>query len=196
MRSILRSTTLRLLVVFSALTLVGLAACGDDDSGDDAAPVQADDSSGADSDGDAGSDSSDDGGTDAPAPSGGGTATLTIGDETWEFTTVRCAIGSDQTQSDEYDFSLSAIENGLQLSVDRAAEGGQYGDGVEIDDIEDFENPSVSRSAPAFDPTGGQSEPFVQIDGKNVTAESMFTDGTLDDPFSDPTPGTLEATCP
>ena len=48
------------------------------------------------------------------------TATLTIGDETWEFDTVRCAEGSE-TQSDEWDFSLSAIQDGLQLSVSRAA---------------------------------------------------------------------------
>jgi hypothetical protein len=134
------------------------------------------------------------------APSSGtGTATLTIGDETWEFTTVRCATGSDQTKSDQWDFSLSAIENGLQLSVDRAAASGQYGDSIEIDDIENIRDPSVKWSAPGIDPATGPVDggPFVQVDGKTVTAETTFTDGTSDDgTVGTPVPGTLQATCP
>ena len=105
---------------------------------------------------------------------------------------MRCADGSDQTGSDEYDFSLSAIQDGLQLSVDRAADTGQYGDGVQLDDITNFEDPSVSWSAPPLGTPGG--EPFVEVDGKEVRADASFGDGT--DPTAAPVAGSLEATCP
>ncbi len=184
MQLIDRSTTRLFRVILASLTVLALGACSSD--GSDGEAAAAPDATASDSR--------------APAPSsGGGTATLTIGGETWEFTTVRCATGSDETKSDEWDFSLSAIENGLQLSVDRAADTGQYGDSIEIDDIKNFEDPSVKWSAPGIDPTRGpvDSQPFVEVDGKSVTAETTFTDGTNDDgTLGAPVPGTLQATCP
>jgi hypothetical protein len=146
-----------------ALALLLLPACGDDDGGSQ--PAASDTGGDADTGGD-GSTTAGDQTTAGGGPAGGGSATLTIGGETWTFDTVRCAVG-EETQSDEWDFVLSAIQDGLQLSVDRGAETGQYGDSIELDDIEDFENPSVSWSAPAVDltdPSYGY-EPFVDVDG-------------------------------
>lgn len=198
-----RSIRRHLLLGIAVVTVGLLGACGDDDTTDAAdsseSPTETDDAGTTDTGGD---DSEDDGEDDdggSTGASGSGTATLTIGDETWEFDTVQCAEGTDQTQSDEYDFVLSAIQGGLQLTADRGTDTGQFGDGVRLDDIDDFENPSVSWSAPALDPTAsGDDVPFVEVDGKQVTAEANFTDGTLD-PGSQMTsavPGTLTATCP
>jgi hypothetical protein len=184
---------LSVLVTALAVGLVVLPACGDDSGSDQATGGTTADGGGS-SDTTGGDETTTGGGQ-----AGGGTATLTIGDETWTFDTVRCAFG-EETQSDEWDFVLSAIQDGLQLSADRAADTGQYGDDVQLDDIEDFENPSVSWSAPAFDPTSGSSgdEPFLEVDGKEVRAETTFTDGIAADSgtLPDPVPGTLEATCP
>ncbi len=137
------------------------------------------------------------------SPSGsasGGTATLTIGDDRWEFTTVQCAFGTDETRNDDWDFSLSAIQDGLQLSATGGAPGGRYGDSVELNDIKDFENPSVGWSAP-FVPVGsGQAKPtdVLEIDGKTVTASVDFVDTRDDSSFAQNAgvAGTLEASCP
>ena len=184
MHPIDRSTTRLLCVILLSLTVLASGACSSGSSDGQAA---------------SGADATASGSRAAAPSSGGGTATLTIGGETWEFTTVRCATGSDETKSTQWDFSLSAIENGLQLSVSRAADTGQYGDSIEIDDIKNFENPSVKWSAPGIDPTTGpvDSGPFVTVDSKDVTAETTFTDGTKEGGTPGaPVPGTLQATCP
>jgi hypothetical protein len=172
-------------VLVAGALAFGAAACGDDDDGGDAAPDTTAD----------GSDGGEDAG-DVQAPEEGGSATLTIGDETWEFSSVACAFGTEETQSEQWDFSLSAIQDGLQLSAERGAEGGPYGDIVEIDDIEDFENPSVSWVAPALTATSADAQQFLEVDGNQVTAEAEFSDNTADDPLQEPVSGTLEATCP
>lgn len=116
---------------------------------------------------------------------GGGGATLTVGDDTWTFDSVLCAFGPEQIGQEGAVFVLSAIEDGLQLYV--SVDG--FGDSVSIDDIADFENPSVSLSA--FDSEQGS---FVAIDGKSVNAQAEFMD-TLSEDFAT-YPGTLQATCP
>ena len=113
---------------------------------------------------------------------GGGTATLTVGDQTWTFAPLLCAFGVDQTGQEGTEFVLSSIQDGMQMyaAVD------SFGHSISIDDIENFETPSVSLST-----TG---DGFISIDGKNVTADAEFIDGTTDD-FSS-TPGQFSATCP
>lgn len=194
-----RSTRTRVtrLVVAGAMA-VALAACGGDD--DDGEAVTPDPEDLAEDPQGAVDDLADDL-QDQQDQQGGGSATLTIGGETWEFDSVLCAFGTEETRNEDWDFSLSAIQDGLQLSVSGGAEGGPYGDDITLDDIEDFENPSVSWSAPAFvlpspeNPTAERVRDFVEIDGKEISAEADFSDGTSDDPTAS-VPGTLSATCP
>jgi hypothetical protein len=182
-----------------AALAIGLTGCGgDDDAGPDATGPDATEPAGA-SAGDDSTDGDDDDADDDDASGaeessgGGGTATLTVGGTTYEFSGVLCAFG-DETRNEDWDFTLSAIQDGMQLSAERAAEGGRFGDSIALDDIEDFENPSVSWTAPAFAPGSPTDESFVEIDGKNVSAEVDFSGGTSDDLTA--VPGTLTATCP
>lgn len=123
--------------------------------------------------------------------SGAGSATLTVGGDTWSFDGALCAFGEEQTGQEGAEFVLSAIQNGLQLyaSID------SYGHSVSINDIEDFENPSVSWEA---DQTMGQvtgtSEEFIELDGKLVSAQAPFIDYTGDGTTI--VEGTLQAVCP
>ena len=132
---------------------------------------------------------------------GAGKATLKVGDKTYEFDTVMCAFGTDETKNADWDFSLSAIQDGTQLSVSRGAEGGQYGDSVSLDDIENVDDPSVSWSAPAHvlptaaNPNAVVDDSFVEIDNKNISAQAQFDDGTKGT-TGEPVAGTLTATCP
>lgn len=113
---------------------------------------------------------------------GGGSATLTVGDETWTFTSVLCAFGEDEIGQEGAEFVLSSIQDGTQMyaSID------SFGHSVSLDDIQDFENPSVSLSA-----FGGE---FIEVDGKSIRAEADFADNTSDD--FEMISGVFEATCP
>lgn len=117
----------------------------------------------------------------AQAVSGGGGFTLTVGDRSWTFDAVRCAFGEDEIGQEGAEFVLSGIQDGLQgyVSVD------SFGDFVSLDDISDFENPSVGLSA------GGAT---IVIDGKNVSGTGDFLDSTSDS-FETVT-GTFSGTCP
>ena len=112
---------------------------------------------------------------------GGGSATLTVGDMTWTFDSVLCAFGEEETRQEGAEFVLSSIQNGMQMyaTID------SFGHSVSLDDIQDFENPSVSLSS---------SEGEVILDGKNVTADMEFRDDTTDD--FETVSGHFEGTCP
>jgi hypothetical protein len=121
-------------------------------------------------------------------PSGGGTATLTVGDETYNFDGYLCAFGPEETRNPNVEFSSTAFGESAtgartQLSVDITL--GIHA--VTLDDVDDFENPSVSLS--------GVVDGEIQIDGKNISAEATFDDGTTPDVFEE-TPGTFSGTCP
>ncbi len=116
------------------------------------------------------------------AAQGGGSASLTVAGQTYTFDSVLCAFGPDQIGQEGAEFVLSAIQDGAQLyfSID------SYGHSVSLDDIEDFENPSVSWSS-----TG---DGFIQVDGKSAGGEAGFIDGTTES-FEEQS-GSFEATCP
>ena len=123
--------------------------------------------------------------TDLQESQGGGSATLTVGDQTWTFDSVLCAFGEEMIGQEGAVFNLSSIQDGMQMyaSVD------SFGHSVSLNDIEDFENPSVALSS-SF-----SADDFIEIDGKNISAEVGFIDDTSDDPLAE-TPGTFTATCP
>lgn len=122
--------------------------------------------------------------TDLQESQGGGSATFTVGDQTWTFDSVLCAFGEEMIGQEGAVFNLSSIQDGLQMyaSID------SFGHSVSLDDITDFANPSVSFAS-SFD--AGE---FIELDGKNVSAETGFMDNTSDN--FDQTPGTFTATCP
>ena len=64
---------------------------------------------------------------------------------------------------------------------------------VTINDIEDFENPSVGWSSVSG--AVAQSSAFTQVSGGRVTAETM-SDDELTDEVIEEVAGTLDATCP
>jgi hypothetical protein len=116
---------------------------------------------------------------------------LTVGDRSWEFDNAECYFGEEEIGDPGAEFVLTAISDGLQVyvSVD------SFGHSVDIFDIEDFENPSVSLRADDVSASfGGTDTEFIRIEGKRVTAEGSFMDDTADG--FDTVPGTLVATCP
>ena len=120
---------------------------------------------------------------DAQEAVGGGTATLTVGDESWTFSPVLCAFGPEEIGQEGAEFVLSSISDGKQMyfSID------SFGHSVSIDDIEDFQNPSVSLSS-----FGGEND--IVLDGKNFSGSADFLDGTSDS--FETIPGTFSGTCP
>ncbi len=140
-------------------------------------------------------------------PAGAGSATLTIGDETWDFAGFMCAFGHEETQSAVYSFSSNSFgthSTGARVQMqaeirDESGQGRYEGDGIvyelSLDDIDDFENPSVSWSSSNSElfPGAGSGDAVVRIDGKHVTAEGKFDDGRTDE--TEMVPGTLDGTC-
>lgn len=191
----------RLLTALAALSLltVLVAACGGDDDGDaaDAPETPAADDGGAPADAndmaeDMGVDDMIDAQEQAQESQGGGHATITIGDETWEFDSVLCTVGPAETGREDTEFVLSSIQDGLQLD---ATINTEFGHSISLNDIEDFENPSVSYGFTDFGAvTGGEVAEVIQVDGKDVYAEAGFYDDTSES-FEE-IPGTLTATCP
>jgi len=128
----------------------------------------------------------------AQEASGGGQAELTIGEETWTFDSLVCAFGPEEIGDPEAEFVLSAIQDGLQLYV--SIDG--FGHSVSLDDVDDFENPSVGWTAGGpVTALAGDGEEFIQVDGTEVQAEAEFVD-SRDGMSSESAPGSLVATCP
>jgi hypothetical protein len=123
-----------------------------------------------------------------------GSATLTVGDQTFEFDNFLCAFGHDATQSDVYAFSSNSFGEyqgtrvQMQANIRDESGSGRF-DGpdltheVYVQDVEDFENPAVDLEMNA--PEG------ITIDGYSITAQ-----GTLQNMLtSEQVSGSLEATC-
>ena len=119
---------------------------------------------------------------DTQAAQGGGSATLVVGDQEWVFDSVLCAFGEDQIGQEGAEFVLSSIQDGLQMYVSIDS----FGHNVSINDIEDFQNPSVSLE--------NFGAGLITLDDKNVSAEAEFTDGTSDS--FETVAGTFTGTCP
>jgi hypothetical protein len=124
---------------------------------------------------------------------GGGGASLTVDGQTWEFPSVLCAFGEDQIGQPGAVFNMSAIADGLQLyaSIDDSGESHS----LSINDIEDFENPSVALSASPFSvAASGAPADFLTLDGTSVSGDVVLIDDTTGEPTSEP--AQFSATCP
>ena len=122
---------------------------------------------------------------------GGGSATLVVGGDSWTFDRVVCGFGPDQIGDPDAEFVLSSIQDGLQLYV--SVDG--FGHSVSLNDITDFENPSVDLSADSFTAEmSGEPAEFVEVNGKQISANASFVDEAAEN--YDGVDGTLTATCP
>ncbi len=125
------------------------------------------------------------------AAAGGGSATLTVGDQTWTFNGALCAFGEEMIGQEGAVFNLSSIQDGLQLYVSIDS----FGHSITLNDIANFQDPSVDLEASGFSASmAGTSEEFVELDGGHVEATAPFIDDLTDS--LDPIEGTLVADCP
>jgi hypothetical protein len=202
-------------MIFRFMILVSLAgaalsACGGDDSGSNGSqPAQAVPTVNIDGGAPASSSPQSTGAapstgqTGGGVPAGGGQATLTVGDQSWTFEGVYCAFGPEQTRNDRVSFSSGAFGEveGTRVQLDASIqdpqqqgryEGGGVIHSVTLNDIQDFQNPSIGWEAVSG--FGGASEFVFTIDGKSIRVEATFDDSTSDE--LENLPGTLEMTCP
>lgn len=205
----MRLKHLAMLFALIALSLAALACSGDDDDtgGNGDQPTATNEAPDGDGDGDqpTATTQANDGDGDG---SGGGSGTLTIGDESWAIGDVRCVFSAEEARNPDFPFNLAGFGESstgarAQLSADIYDPSGQErheGDGVShnitFTDIEDFENSSVSWTS-FDDVTGFQGNgtiTVITIDGKNIHGAGDFDDGTTDE--LEAVPGTMDVTCP
>jgi len=126
-----------------------------------------------------------------------GRATLTIGDQVWEFDGFLCAFGHENTQSSTFSFTTDSrgefdgVRVQMQATIaDDSSQGRFEGSGtthrIDMDDISDFENPSIGWAM--------RDPGTIQIDGNDVTAEGPFDD-QLTPIEREAIPGSLDARC-
>ncbi len=124
---------------------------------------------------------------------GGGGATLVANGQTWVFPSVLCAFGEDQIGQPGAVFNMSAIADGLQLYASIDDNGESHS--LSLNDIQDFENPSVALTMDKFViQLVDAPNDFLQLDGKQLTADVVMIDDVTDLPT--PEPAQLTATCP
>jgi len=171
----------RTLLAVGALALaLGTVACSDD-GGDDGGPNRpAPTAVAPDVDG---ADDELDGGGDDPsiglAPSGG-SASVTVGDATWEFDAVQCAFGEDEIGIEGAIWNMAARDGSLSLyaAIDPDA---TY---IELADLDDDEAANLMSTG----------DVVIQLDGKRATSSATFVDvnGEHGLEFD----GALEVVCP
>ncbi len=210
----MRLKYLTVLFAILAFSVAAIACSGGDDNGGQPAtttetPVDGDDGNGnGDDNGDqpaATTETPIDGGdgNGSGNGAGAGNAVLTIGDESWEFDDVFCAFSPEESRNARVSFTLTSFAESstgartqLDATIQDPDEQGRY-DGenviksVSLNDVEDFENPSVAWSSLSLFSNG---ETDIQVNGKNVTVEAAFDDDRTDEIES--VSGTLTATCP
>ena len=118
------------------------------------------------------------------AAQGGGSASLTVGGQTWDFDRVLCAFGEEETGQEGAEFVLSSIQDGMQfyVSID------SFGHSVTLDDIENFADPSVSLDSSL----ATNADSFIQVSGKQVSGEMSV----WDDLAGEEKDAAFEGTCP
>ena len=187
--------------VLIVLALV-LAACGGESAGSDDTVAETDGASAettvAQSESE--SEGSSDGAAESGPAGGPGSATLTIGDQVYEFDNYYCAEGTENTRNDSVPFSSGAfgqVEDArVQLDASMydpdgrdsmEAEGVSFS--VTLNDIDDFENPTVAWA----DSFLAAAPPVFEYDGSTLRIEAEFDDELTDE--MEQFPGVLEATC-
>jgi len=126
-----------------------------------------------------------------------GRATLIIGGERFEFASFDCASGHDNTQSATFSFTTNSFETfdgvrtQMQFTIDDPSGTGQTDGedvhhGITFDDIDDFENPSITWHMREAD--------SVSLEGYELSVSGTFDDGTTEGVIEE-IEGSLEAEC-
>lgn len=120
------------------------------------------------------------GGAEAAGGSGAGSATLTIGDHSWEFESVVCGFGEEEIGAEGAEFALQASSGSAMVyaAVDADHTYIEFNDSSPAD-------PALAEFITAIEPT-------IEIDGTSIYAPASFRtyeDETLHH-------GALSATCP
>ena len=121
---------------------------------------------------------------DAAAPaadSGAGTASLTIGDQSWEFAQVACAFGEEETGVEGSEFNMVASDGSAVVYA-----------AIDLDNTY-IEFNDRAASDPALAEFISNDDTTITINGKAISAEASFT--TYED-YDTIHQGTLSATCP
>lgn len=126
-----------------------------------------------------------------------GSATLTIGEQTWQFDRFLCAFGHDATKSDVYSFTSDTRGDyeGVRVQVqanirDESGqgrfEGADLSHQVYLQDVTNLEDQSIHLS-------------FIAPEGILITGDTLVAEGLFDDELTElvveEIPGTLNATC-
>lgn len=190
------------LVIFVSIVLV-VGACGTDaGTGDPVATTGSDAPTTTGADAPTSTVGVPDESTATAVPAGGsGEATLTVGDQVYEFDNYYCRVGSDNTGNENISFSSGAFGeidgNRAQLDAsiyDGSAENRLEGDGViasvSLNDVADFTNQKVAWVAEG----GMQPAPVAfEFDGSTLRVETTFDDARTEE--LEEVPGVLEAVC-
>ena len=186
--------------IATTIMVVGFVAagCGSDEGADTASNAGPQSSADSTADEPAATTPVDTDAADQAAPSSdSGSATLVVGDTTYDFDSFVCAFGYENTQSDTFSFSsnyigeIDGVRVQMQLDVEDPTGGDQLmGDAVTqtiyVDDIDDFENPAISLSS---------SQLTATFNGDDISAEGTFWDAVNDPGGATELPGTFTATC-
>lgn len=163
-----RPLLLSTLVAVGLVASFGLSSCSSDGS-DAKAPTKEADSSATQPDGD------DTGGDAATGEAGGsgGTARITIGDETWEFEQVNCGFGEEETGVEGAVFNMAASKDRISLYAadepDRAY--------LELADLDTADDGGLNWTT--------VGDPVFEVDGRQLSGTfdvvHMGDDGSQDE---------------
>jgi hypothetical protein len=188
----LRAIPTRLAIAATAAALV-LGAVGCSSSDDDSTAAAGtggspDTNEAADNDEAANNDEVGDGNGGSDAGSSGGSATITIGPQTWTFDQVRCGFGEDEIGSPGAELVVAASRGPISLYASVEADFSY----IELADLE-TDGEGVTWTTQGVD----AADPVISESGGSVSSEAMFmsygADGAGDPETAE---GTLEATCP
>lgn len=118
---------------------------------------------------------------------GSGSATITIGSETWTFESVACAMGEAQIGVEGAEFNASAQKGKIALYVN-VEDGRNY---IELNDLETMDDGGLNWSTVAID----QADPAIAVSEKKATSTATFFSQATDGSTSS-AEGTVEVNCP
>lgn len=167
-----RPLLLSVSVALGLVTMLGLSSCSSDGS-DGATPTTK-----------TGGDVSEPGGDDTDSAAGGGSARVTIGEDTWEFAPVVCGFGEEETGVEGAVFNLSAGKDKINLYA--AAEPGRnYFELSDLGALGDDDGLSWMTA----------DEPDFEVDGRNLSG-TFDVVSTGSDSIQVTESAEFEAVCP
>ena len=173
-----RSLLISSVVTVGVVASLGLSSCSSDGS-DGAAPAKGTDAMTTAPDGDSTvEDDKIEDVTGQPGIGGGGTAKITVGDETWEFDQVACAFGEEETGIEGAVFNMAASKDRISLYAADEPDRSY----VELTDLDAVDEGGLSwftTEDPGFEVDGRTMSGTFDVvhlndDGSEDTARAQF----------------------